>query len=436
VIRIKPEPENQFVCPRCLARTPAKEIIVQSAFTLADCICKNCGFEFYQTLAAGHTTTDSLFIDKLSRKLYPPDTPKTWLSEALLKTFSRINHHEVPIQKIIHENRDHVVILNTLDFLYGHVLLKLYNAVHHLDHNKNLGLVLILPKSFEWLVPNGCAEIWLVDLKLSDLAAGNSFVQQFIATEFRRFRTIYVSKAYSHPDFTNMDIERFTGIKPFDLAVFNKLAPVITFILREDRWWLGGPTGYWFYRLCRKLRVLKWGRRVLSMRQNNLIKRTISIIRKQLPETSFLVAGMGTTGNFYGYALDKRKDVIDEVVEKDWCKIYARSQIVAGVHGSNMLLPTAHAAGCVEILPEDRYGNIIQDISVRYADRRQLYFYRFADQYASPKTIARKVISMLSNYRVFHKNMCANIYQADAKPREHSTMYTTIFAPFADDANR
>jgi len=74
-----------------------------------------------------------------------------------------------------------------------------------------------------------------------------------------------------------------------------------------------------------------------------------------------------------------------------------------------MLLPTAFAAGCIEILPEDRYGNMVQDISVRYADRRQLFLYRFTSQYSKPKAVAKQAISILRDYKTFALNMCANV---------------------------
>ena len=79
-----------------------------------------------------------------------------------------------------------------------------------------------------------------------------------------------------------------------------------------------------------------------------------------------------------------------------------------------MLLPTALAAGSVEILPADRYGNILEDISVRYANRLQLFFYRFADQFASPKSIAVKAVSMIRDYSMFRKNMFTS--RVDPKP--------------------
>jgi hypothetical protein len=76
-----------------------------------------------------------------------------------------------------------------------------------------------------------------------------------------------------------------------------------------------------------------------------------------------------------------------------------------------MLLPTALAASCVEILPEDRFGNIVQDISVRYSDRRQLFMYRFADQFIKPRKIAQKVVAIIRDYDTFYKNMCEYIYK-------------------------
>jgi len=52
---------------------------------------------------------------------------------------------------------------------------------------------------------------------------------------------------------------------------------------------------------------------------------------------------------------------------------FTRKALVIGVHGSNMLF-TYHMQPVVLNSSEDRYGNIVQDISVRYPDRRQLIY--------------------------------------------------------------
>src|SRR5690606_29651126 len=107
----------------------------------------------------------------------------------------------------------------------------------------------------------------------------------------------------------------------------------------------------------------------------------------------------------------ERYETADAEQERRWCEIYARSHVVIGIHGSNMLLPTAFAAGCVEILPAFRTYNIAQDLSVRYNDRRQLFLYRFAGQFASPRTIAQHAVSIKKHYNSFYRNMVLNVYR-------------------------
>jgi hypothetical protein len=223
---------------------------------------------------------------------------------------------------------------------------------------------------------------WIVDLKLNDFVYGHSSIQNFVSAELKRFKIVYISNAFPIPDFTKIDIERFSGVKAFDLANFSKVKPTITFILREDRWWHGNAIEHFFFLVCRKLKLLSFGSEVLTRRQNILVRETIEGIKKELPDAVIYIVGLGTTGSFDGYAVDKRKTSINKETEIEWCQLYASSHVVMGVHGSNMLLPSAHAAGCVEVLPPDRFGNYAEDLSIRYNDRRQLFFYRFADQYA------------------------------------------------------
>jgi hypothetical protein len=411
IIELKPKIENHFACPECKSDNPIiKGVLIQPIYELADCQCVKCGFEFYQTFRAGHSVNDNLSIEKAGNKVYVGSKASSWLSSILNTRHQAMENRNIFIVKRVFNPHNNVVVLNTLDFLYGHVLLKLYNAQYHLQHQPQLGLIVIIPKSFEWLIPRGCAEAWIVDLKLSELAKGNEAIQKFVSQEFNRFDNIYLSKAYSHPDFTTVDIERFTGVRPFDLDFFDEIRPTITFVLREDRWWYGSTFDYWFYRICRRLNWLRWGSRVLSLKQNRLVRRAIKHIREKLPSTDIFIVGLGKTGKFSS-ARDCRATQVDSSVEINWCKLYARSHVVVGVHGSNMLLPTALAAGCVEILPTDRYSNIVQDISVRYNDRKQLFLYRFADEYASPKSVSNKVIAIIQDFQDYNKNMCTNLYR-------------------------
>ena len=69
------------------------------------------------------------------------------------------------------------------------------------------------------------------------------------------------------------------------------------------------------------------------------------------------------------------------------------SHIVIGVHGSNMLLPSAHAGAVIELLPEDRSANLAQDI-IPAGDqtmRETMFRYRFMPLSSQPGQVADTV---------------------------------------------
>jgi hypothetical protein len=76
------------------------------------------------------------------------------------------------------------------------------------------------------------------------------------------------------------------------------------------------------------------------------------------------VTGIGEPGGLPSWISDQRVSEIDETIEKNWCTVYAESDVVIGIHGSNMLLPSALSGSTIELVPADRWINIYQDIIV------------------------------------------------------------------------
>jgi len=416
MIRIKPDADIFLACPCCGAeKTKLHEVSVPGTHWIVHHNCIVCGSSFIGSLPVGHTIDLQLHWDKTKHKLFTENTADVraikWLPAVFEKFVTDVRTDNITIRKLIFKKTNRVVILNTLDAIYGHSLLKLYNAQYHLDKNEELGLVLIVSKSFEWLIPSGCAEAWVVDLPLGDLKYSHSEIDKFVQKEMMRFAEVFVSKAYSHPDFSKVDIERFTGIRPFDLNTFNSTTPCFTFVLRADRPWLrNGITGG-FHWLFMKFKMLKLVEGFFAADQNYLVKTTIAKIKRHIPTAEIFVTGFGKRGHFKDATGDERYDKVNDEIERKWCSIYSKSHIVIGVHGSNMLLPTAFAAGCLEILPEFRTYNIAQDLSVRYNDKRQIFLYRFVDQFISPRTLATKAIAMVKDYNSFYRNMILNVYK-------------------------
>lgn len=411
MIKIKPSLELEFSCPECGSdEVRFSRVSVPGIYWLAEYSCNKCSTDFLQSLPVGHMLDHPLAAGKDSKKLYPDDWNMYWQYEPFLRSIVNYKDDPVSIQKVVYFEHRKVVILNTLDYLYGHTLLKLYNALHYLDARKDLGLIVIIPRIFEWMVPKGCAEVWIVNLRLSELRDGYSAIDRFVAEECTRFEEIHVSRAYSHPDFTSIDIERLTGVAPFDVAEFYQRRPFFTFVLREDRWWLKNRFSQIAYRVARKFKVTGIVQKIIVRNQDALVRRTIRRIRRDIPEAEFGVTGLGKGGSLARWASDRRSTKITTDTEREWCRMYAKSHVVIGAHGSNMLLPTAHSAGCVEVLMEERNRNIMQDLSVRYNDRRQLFFYRFVDQFASPASVAAKVVAMYKHYENCYRNMVLNQY--------------------------
>lgn len=94
---------------------------------------------------------------------------------------------------------------------------------------------------------------------------------------------------------------------------------------------------------------------------------------------------------------------MDDDHERRCGERYASSHIVVGVHGSNMLLPTAHAGGLVELIGPERWGNFRQDVLFRETgDRREMFFrYRFLPTSTLPLELARLIILLLRGVKVF-----------------------------------
>ncbi|MCB0791118.1 MAG: hypothetical protein H6595_01030 [Flavobacteriales bacterium] len=411
LVPVRPALFDAFPCPRCGATdVHAEGTFFPGIHILGRYGCASCGAKFLRDLPVGFANDHPLAImEEDGKVIHGPEAP-SWLVHPFTEHAGRISEDPVRIERIIHREVRTAIVLNTLDFLYGHVLLKIYNAQHYLDHHPEHGLVMIVPRMFAWLVPRTCAEVWVVDLGLGRSRTWYRAMDDFVQAQLGRFDTVLLGRAYSHPDFAKVDIERFTGVAPFAHAHMPDRPLHVTFVARTDRIWTTTRLSKFLYRAMGRLFGRRAAQGPFHALQERAIRRSIRRIRRKEPDATFSIVGLAPSGRSSMGVEDLRTLHMDERMEKVWCAAYARSHVVVGVHGSNMLLPTAHAGACVEILPHDREENIVQDISVRVADRRQLFLYRFLDEFAKPRDIARVVHAIHVHYAQFHRNHVGNIF--------------------------
>lgn len=395
MIQIKPEIQHRSNCPYCGEVLTPKKVLWQGIHICVISNCPHCHAEIIEDLKVGHALYMPYQVDLRKNALFGDDKPKCWFGVPLLKSLqSPKTDSDIEFKAEKFREVKKVIILNCIDYLYGHCLLKLLNAESHIKNNPAFGLIIIVPIFLRWMVPQGVAEVWTVNIPLSKAQNYFPCLDQLIQEESERFIEIYVSRAHSHPK--DFNITNFTGIDKHD---FKRKDFRITFIWREDRPWCNHDFSL---RVARKLNYMK----PLLCWQNYKICKLFSFLRKKISEAKFTVAGLGTSTRFPKWIDDQRIGQFNENLERETCKIYAESRLVIGVHGSNMLLPSGHAGMTIDLMPHDRWGNFTQDILYQERDNRMSSFkYRYVPLNTDVKLINKIATIQICEYSYYKKQM-------------------------------
>jgi hypothetical protein len=366
--------------------------------------CRRCARQFYGDLPAGHGLYYPMLLEAETGEVHDAQGVP-WFADWLRDSFAQRIDEPVPFEVEQLRPIRRPLLLNCLDQLYGHSLLKLLNAQYYLDHHPDHDLIVLMPRFLRWLVPKGVAAVWTVHLPLRKGNTWNDWLAKRLHEKIDTFTEASLSAAFSHPHPDDFAIERFTGIVPFDSNRWTELMaqrPTVTFIWREDRLWEAARS-----RVGTKLRRLRnqAGRTVLGAQsgaavearpQEKSVAQLALRLRQSFPRLDFAVAGLGQRGRLPEWISDTRESQVSEPIERAWCQRYAGSHLVIGVHGSNMILPSAHAGAVLELLPSDRWGNLLQEILPRTADPRDaLLRIRFLPLASSAATVAEAAVALL-----------------------------------------
>lgn len=400
MIALHPHPEMCLKCPLCHVTLAVNGWLIPGMRTLADLTCPQCRRAFFGDLPVGHGLLYPILLDRADGTTYDVNGGE-WFRERLRDSYA--HQTDTPVGFGAQEFRPlrSPVLLNCLDSLYGHCLLKLLNAQYYIDHRPDLDLIVLVPSFLRWLVPEGTAAVWTVDLPLNQGAEWNNWLAQEIRRRIEPLGRCHISVALSHPHPSDFQIERFTRVAPFPLEDWQTRhsRPIITFIWRNDRPWdrLIPPTRLRVRAMRRIMRSL--GLSALpAQRQKRNVVALARTLRRAAPQTDFAVAGWGMPGGLPAWITDLRTTSMTEEKERDLCRRYAESHVVIGVHGSNMLLPSAHAGAVLELLTEDRRGNLGQDILANARSPQEaLTRCQFLPHTAPPSAVANAALSLLDN---------------------------------------
>ncbi len=396
MIEIKPNLQHRSHCPYSGKVVKPVKVLWQGTHV---CVVSESpdGGEIIEELRIGHAAKTPYQIDLAKRVIFSDDQyAEELLAKPLLNSLQNPQPEQLEISQEIFKSCQRVIILNCIDYLYGHSLLKLLNAQRHLESNPDFGLIVIVQSFLRWMVPDGVAEVWTVPISLKNGQDYYPSFAEFVEKQSQRFEEIYVSEAYSHP--SRFDITKFTRVPRHSFDDREKVQ--ITFIWREDRLLVNS----FLFRVLRKLKLLEIGLAI----QNGKVQHLFEKIRSKLPEAKFAVAGLGKKTQFPKWIEDFRVERFNEKTEKETCQIYSKSRLVIGLHGSNMLLPSALAGMTMDLI-ENRWGNFAQDVLYQEKNPRLASFrYRYLPSQTSADILANIAAQMIQTQSDFYFHMTAD----------------------------
>ena len=328
--QLAPLPDTAGFCPLGHGALSAHAIHVAGWRTLLRGSCPQCGHTFVQDLPAGHGLVYPCSLDLDTGDVYA--TPPTeWFSAPLRGYYERPDADPVEVTVRGGAPRDRpAVLLNCLDVVYGHALLKLLNAGRHRDEHT----IALVPAALAGLVPAHVDEAWELGAGFGRLGSWLLDLDSWVAGRLAEFTAgVRLSPAFPHPHPSTYAVAEHLG----DVEPRRNGSPSIVLALRDDR---------------------RWGAGTRAQARN--VARFAARVARTYPDAGFTAVGLGGAGRMPSIVEDLRAQTADPERERRWLAAMAGADLAIGVHGSNLLLPSGLAGATIELVPRERYANYLQ----------------------------------------------------------------------------
>jgi FkbM family methyltransferase len=349
---LRPVPEQAGSCPGCKRPLEVRRVVVGGWRAVVEGTCAGCGRRLVQDLPNGHALVYPTTIDLATGDVVDP-AGAVWFSSQLREAWSRPDGDPVELERRGEVRGTSAVLANCLDPVYGHALLKLLGVQRELERAGDAAVIALVPAALASIVPEAVSEAWIVHAPFSRLRAWLLALEDRIGDELNRFETCRLAALPPHPHPTTFDLEHFVGhIEPKAAG-----SPSVLLSLRSDR---------------------RWGRDADQQMAN--VAELTARLRTAFPPVGVAAVGAAEGGDLPASVDDRRVACPTEEQELDWIARMRAADLVIGVHGSNLVLPSGLARAVVELVPAERYSNYLQATLVTERDpilaldhRRALY---------------------------------------------------------------
>ena len=336
MIDLLPVPDDRFACPCGKADLVNDGFYLPGMIPLVRAHCPQCRRRFLAHLHTGFYNHTDFVLDEASGEVQSTGIDLGWYRDWVAYALASAGESPHPVQRVVRRaHGEDVLLLNCLDPIYGHCLHRLFSLDAYRQRNFAGSVVAIVPRFLAWLAPDDIDELWVVDAPLRECNRANATVAEMtahLAAGVRRLR--YAGMAYGGH---TVDIARYAGVAPFAVTGHDLVSPPrLTLNWREDRCWTihGRPAEP----------------AAAIAQQHRLFCLLLEKLREQAPNLDAVVTGYGQSGQFPAWVQDLRLLQHDTEMERRWARRYAQSHLSFGVHGSNMILPSALSMGAMELV--------------------------------------------------------------------------------------
>jgi hypothetical protein len=396
-------------CPVCAGTLSPTSVCVAGMPIIVTARCPGCRGTFDFDWPAGHALLHPVVVDRETDTVHVAGAD--WYPRRVLRCLaSRENPASCEITVHGECRPGHAAVLvNCIDYLYGHVVWKLMSVPRHMRDAPDHDVVVIVPRLLAWLVPSGVVTIQ-VDLPLSRGVEWIGELDAAVERVLAPCAAVRISPAVSQPDVTLQELAML-GVDLTPSQSLGGESPLqLGFILRDDRPWNGPPSLP--HRVVRRLLPKRVLHRLLLRRQNRNYARLARLVRERHPGTRVVALGMGRPGGLPAEIEDRRtQGPIRE--ESAWLDEYRRCRVVVGVHGSAMLLPSLLAGAVVDLIPAHKLdGAFGTDVIIPRGTipdpKLCLFRYRMLPEESSPDAVAANVLSIIDKTDFQHRNVITN----------------------------
>jgi FkbM family methyltransferase len=338
-MELRPMPSVAGSCPRCDRSLHVARLHMPGWRALVEGRCEGCGHWYVQDAPSGHGLLYPATLDLDTGETFDP-FGAPWFSSWLARSWAAPRDAAVELAVEGPGAARPAVLLNCIDPVYGHSLLKLLNAQRHLEEGDR-DVVVMVPRALTHLVPDGVAETWTLEGPPSRGWEWMLRLDERLQRELDRLGDCVLSPAFPHPHPSTWDLETFTG----DVLPERRGEPSFTFAFRGDR---------------------PWG--LTAAHQDANLRRLWRHLSKRFPDAGGSLIGVGSPGRAPSGVDDLRVERPGLDDERRWLAAARGADIVIGMHGSHLLLPSGLAKLTLELTPADRHSNVLQATLVTEPD--------------------------------------------------------------------